>query len=71
MKIAIVAPSPVPFGVGVAEKLWWGMLEFINKHTTHQCELIKTPAKEHNFWELIDSYYAFYMDYTKKDRLAL
>ena len=60
MKIAIVAPSPVPFGVGGAEKLWWGMLEFINKHTTHQCELIKVPTKEHDFWELIDSYYAFY-----------
>lgn len=60
MKIAIVAPSPIPFGVGGAEKLWWGMLEFINKHTTHQCELIKIPTKENNFWDLIDSYYKFY-----------
>jgi glycosyltransferase involved in cell wall biosynthesis len=60
MKIAIVAPSPVPFGVGGAEKLWWGMLEFINKHTVHQCELIKIPIIENSFWDLIDAYYSFY-----------
>ncbi len=60
MKIVIVAPSPIPFGIGGAEKLWWGMLEFINKHTTHQCELIKIPTKENNFWDLIESYKAFY-----------
>jgi glycosyltransferase involved in cell wall biosynthesis len=60
MKIAIVAPSPVPFGIGGAEKLWWGLLEFINKHTSHQCELIKIPTKETSFGELIDSYHAFY-----------
>jgi len=60
MKIAIVAPSPVPFTVGGAEKLWWGMLEYINKHTKHQCELIKVPTKEGNFWDLIDSYHTFY-----------
>lgn len=60
MKIAIVAPSPIPFTVGGAEKLWWGMLEFINKHTTHQCELIKIPTRENSFWDLIDSYYKFY-----------
>ena len=60
MKIAIIAPSPVPFGVGGAEKLWWGMQEYINKNTTNQCELIKIPTKENNFWDLIHSYYKFY-----------
>lgn len=60
MKIAIIAPSPVPFGVGGAEKLWWGMQEYINKNTTHQCELIKIPTKENNFWDLIEAYYKFY-----------
>ena len=60
MKIAIIAPSPVPFGVGGAEKLWWGMQEYINKHTTNQCELIKIPTKENSFWSLIESYYNFY-----------
>ena len=60
MKIAIIAPSPVPFGVGGAEKLWWGMQEYINKNTTNQCELIKIPTKENSFWDLIHSYYKFY-----------
>jgi glycosyltransferase involved in cell wall biosynthesis len=60
MKIAIVAPSPVPFGVGGAEKLWWGMLEYFNKHTTHPCELIKLSTRETSFWDLIDGYYQFY-----------
>ncbi len=60
MKIAIVAPSPVPFSTGGAEKLWWGLLEEINKNSKHQCELIKIPTKEHSFWELIESYHKFY-----------
>lgn len=60
MKIAIVAPSPIPFSVGGAEKLWWGMSEYINKHTNHQCELIKVPTKEDDFWSLIDAYHTFY-----------
>jgi len=60
VKIAIVAPSPVPFNIGGAEKLWWGLQNYINEHTTHQCELFKIPTREHNFWDLIDSYYLFY-----------
>jgi glycosyltransferase involved in cell wall biosynthesis len=60
MKIAIVAPSPVPFQVGGAEKLWWGMLTYLNSQTNHQCELIKIPIREDNFWNLIESYYKFY-----------
>ena len=60
MKIAIVAPSPVPFTIGGAEKLWWGMQNFINTTTTHHCELIKISIKEDTFWNLIDSYYYFY-----------
>ena len=60
MKIAIVSQSHVPFIIGGAEKLWWGMQEYINKHTAHQCDLIRLPTKESNFWELLDSYYMFY-----------
>ena len=59
MKIAIVAPSPVPFCIGGAEKLWWGLLENINAHTPHQAELIKIPSPERNFWEIISSYKSF------------
>ena len=60
MRIAIVAPSGVPFSVGGAEKLWWGLQNHINRHSTHQCELIKVPTRENSFWDLIDSYRRFY-----------
>jgi len=60
MKIAVVSPSPVPFTIGGAENLAWGLCESINKNTRHQAELIKLPTKEHSFWDLIDSYHMFY-----------
>jgi len=60
MRIAIVAPSPVPFTLGGAELLFLGMQNSINKNTSHQCELVKIPIKENSFWDLIDSYYKFY-----------
>ncbi len=59
MKIALVAPSPVPFTIGGAEKLAWGLLSYLNQETSHQAELIKIPARELSFWDLIDSYRAF------------
>ena len=59
MKIAIVAPSPVPFMIGGAENLWRGLFEYINQETTHQADLIKVPTKEYGSWDLIDSYRAF------------
>lgn len=58
--IAIVAPSPVPFVVGGAEKLWWGLQSYINQNTPHHCELIKLCAPEHNFGDLMRSYRLFY-----------
>ncbi|MFY8350436.1 glycosyltransferase [Pseudoalteromonas sp. SSM20] len=60
MKIAILASSPIPFGAGGAEKLWWGLADNINKLTAHQCELIKVPTKENDFWNLIEGYEFFY-----------
>lgn len=60
MKIAIVGPSPVPFGIGGMEYLLWGMQENINNLTEHKVELIKLPTKETNFWEVINSYKQFY-----------
>lgn len=59
MKIAIIGPSPVPFTVGGVENLLWGLNNWINENTPHSSELIKLPSKEHSFWELIDSYWAF------------
>ncbi len=60
MKIAVVSPSPVPFTIGGAENLMWGLCDSINKYTEHQADLIKLPTKERSFWDLIDSYYSFY-----------
>ncbi len=60
MKIAIVGPSPVPFTVGGAEKLFAGLYNTLTQHTMHQVELIKLPSREHSFWDIIDNYYQFY-----------
>lgn len=59
MKIAILSPSAVPFRIGGAENLWWGLLHYINQHTPHQADLIKLPSRESSFWELIDNYWQF------------
>jgi glycosyltransferase involved in cell wall biosynthesis len=59
MKVAIVAPSAVPFRIGGAENLFWGLLQHFNQHTSHQADLIKIPSRESNFWELIDNYWNF------------
>ncbi|MGI0490373.1 glycosyltransferase family 4 protein [Alkalinema pantanalense CENA528] len=59
MRIAIVAPSGVPFCIGGAEKLWWGLLDAINQHTSHQAELIKVPSPEMTVPDLFSSYKKF------------
>lgn len=59
MKFAIIAPSPVPFTVGGAENLFWGLLDSIRQYTSHQADLIKLPTREHSFWELIAGYRDF------------
>ena len=56
MKIALIAPSGVPFVVGGAEKLWWGLSGHVNRHTQHAMELIKLPSPEHDFWSIAASY---------------
>ncbi len=60
MKIAVVAPSPVPYQYGGAENLFWKLTESINDLTEHNAELIKLPVKESDFWSLVDSYRKFY-----------
>lgn len=59
MKIALVAPSGVPFVVGGAEKSWIGLLNYVNQHTPHAMDLIKLPSPERNFWEVVSSYRKF------------
>lgn len=59
MKIAIVAPSPVPFQVGGAEHLWWALQTWINRESGHACELIKLPSPEGDLASLVDGYRRF------------
>ncbi len=59
MKIAIVAPCPVPYVVGGAEKLWWGLAAHFNEHTSHQAEIIKLPSPEADLASLLRSYERF------------
>lgn len=59
MKIAIVAPCAVPYVVGGAEKLWWGLASHLNERTGHQAELIKLPSPEADLAALIRGYEMF------------
>jgi glycosyltransferase involved in cell wall biosynthesis len=59
MNVVIVAPCHVPLAIGGAEKLWWGLLAHLNRETTHQADIIKLPAPEDSFWEVVDSYRQF------------
>lgn len=56
MKVAIVAPSSVPFMLGGAERAWNGMIRAINEQTPHDAELIKLPTRERNLFEVVESY---------------
>ncbi|NTW38277.1 MAG: glycosyltransferase [Cellulomonadaceae bacterium] len=59
MKIAIVAPSPVPFGPGGAEALWAGLYQEFLTGTAHDVELLKIPVRESNLVEVMAGYEAF------------
>ncbi len=58
MRIALLAPSPVPFVLGGAEHLWLGLQRHINEETTHACEVFKVPTRENSLQELLRSYRA-------------
>lgn len=57
--IAILAPSSVPFQAGGAEKLWWGMRRALADCSGICAELIKIPARENSFAEIVESYKTF------------
>ncbi len=57
--IAILAPSSVPFQIGGAEKLWWGMHRGLAAYSNSYVELLKLPCREESFAGLVDSYHAF------------
>ncbi|MFC7419991.1 glycosyltransferase [Iodobacter arcticus] len=59
MKVAIVAPSGVPFVWGGAENIWKGLWLALNQQNEVTAELIKLPSPEHDFWGIIQSYQRF------------
>lgn len=70
MKIALVAPSPVPFAIGGAENLWYGLLTAFNALPGVQADLIKLPSPERNFDEILASYRAFlHLDLSHFDQI--
>lgn len=70
MKIALVAPSPVPFMIGGAEILWAGWIAALNEQAGVEADLIKLPTPERNFWEIVDSYQRFaQLDLSHFDRV--
>ena len=58
MKVAILAPSPVPYRTGGAEQLWDGLLESC-RTMGHPTELLKQPCREYSLSELLSSYCQF------------
>ncbi len=70
MRIAIVAPSPIPFVMGGAERLWLGLQQHLNGVAGHDCELIKVPVREGNLLELVQAYRSFAeLDLSHYDRV--
>ena len=59
MKIAVVAPSPVPFTRGGAERALWGIQAAINDLTHHEAEMIKIPVEESTLPAVLASYEQF------------
>lgn len=59
MRVAVVAPSPVPFTLGGAERAWNGIVRAVNDRSEHACELLKIPTPETDLSELIAGYRRF------------
>ncbi|STR45489.1 glycosyltransferase family 4 protein [Iodobacter fluviatilis] len=59
MKVAIIAPSGVPFIWGGAENIWKVLWLTLNQQENITAELIKLPSPEHDFWAIIQSYQNF------------
>ncbi len=59
MRIAIAAPSSVPFRLGGAERAWNGLVRELMQNTQHQADLIKLPSPELTLLDVLGSYEAF------------
>ncbi len=60
MRVAVVAPSGVPFVFGGAERFWWDLCRAVQEQTPHEVELLKVVAPERTFWEVVESYARFF-----------
>ena len=59
MKIAIITPHPIPFAIGGAENLWWGLQNHIEQNTPHTCDIVALVSPEDTLDGLVSSYKAF------------
>jgi len=59
MKVCIVAPSPVPYTPGGAERLYAGLAQAMGELEGIAVEVMKIPSPESNFAEIVGSYRAF------------
>jgi len=59
-RVLIVAPSPVPFVFGGAERFWWDLCRALQQYTPHEVELWKLPSPERTFAEVLGSYRRFF-----------
>jgi len=59
MKVCIVAPSPVPYTQGGAERLSAGLLQAIGERVGVSAEIINLPSPERNFHDIVESYRSF------------
>ena len=58
MKVAVVAPSPVPLRAGGAERLWNGLVDHLGRQG-HAVELVKLPVREYTLSDLVAGYRQF------------
>jgi glycosyltransferase involved in cell wall biosynthesis len=58
MKIAIVAPSPVPYAAGAPDRLWQALAAQFTA-SGHDAELIKLPTRSNDLAALVRGYAAF------------
>lgn len=59
MRVAVVAPAPVPYTRGGFERLLSGLVNHLNESTAHQAELVKIPFPETTLHEVVAGYRAF------------
>lgn len=58
MRVAVVAPSPVPLRSGGAERLWKGLVDHLGRQG-HAVELVKLPVREYTLPDLLGGYRQF------------